>query len=164
MKYSELIKFLQNLLVGHKYALILRHSFNHKNVLTKLKCTNYFFYLIASLTQCIEPTSSGVHHSSLLDNDVYVSSSLESHHFLFWTILLLVFVQLSIARSKLQSILHISCLLLLSRGHLRLFSKKISSFLSGRLGPTFLLCKQYIKKSLFANRNVELNSWMFVWV
>ena len=84
MKNSELIKFLQNLLVGHKYAFILRHNLNYKNVLTRLKRTNYsMFHFIASLTQCIEPTSSGVRHSSLLDNDIYVSSSLESHHFLF---------------------------------------------------------------------------------
>lgn len=84
MKHSELIKFLQNLLVGHKYALILCHSLNYKNVLTRLKRTNYFyFYFIAPLTQYTEPTSSWVSHSSLLDNDVYVSSLLERHHFLF---------------------------------------------------------------------------------
>jgi hypothetical protein len=84
MKHSELIKFLQNLYVGHKYALILCHNLNYKNVLTRRNRTNYFyFYLIASLTQYTEPTSSWVRHSSLLDNDVYVSSSLESYHFLF---------------------------------------------------------------------------------
>jgi hypothetical protein len=85
MKHSELIKPLQNLLVGHKYTLILRHSWKYKNAVTRLKRTNYsIFYFVAPLSRCIEPTSSGVrHYSSLLDNDVYVSSSLESHHILF---------------------------------------------------------------------------------
>jgi hypothetical protein len=85
MKHSELIKSVQNLLVGHKYTLNLRYNFKYKNAITRLKRTNYsIFYFIAPLTRCIEPTSSGLrHYLSLLDNDVYVSSSLESHHFLF---------------------------------------------------------------------------------
>lgn len=162
MKHSELIRFLQNLLVGHKYALILRHSLNYKNILTRQKRTFFLFHCSIDSVYWALFLGGTVHHSSLLHNDVYVSSPLESRYFLFWTILLLVFIQLSIARSKLQNVLHISCLIAFAEVTYSSFRQKISSFLSGSLGSAFLLCKQYIK-SLFANRNVELSSWMFVW-
>jgi hypothetical protein len=74
VKNGELGMSLQNLLIGHKYALILRYSLKFKIFITRLKRTDYcIVYLIASLTRCIGPTSSGVrHYLSLLDNDVYV--------------------------------------------------------------------------------------------
>jgi hypothetical protein len=162
MKHSELIKSRQNLRMGHKYALILLHSLNYKNVLLRLKRTNYFFfYFIATLTQCIEPSSSGARNSSLLDNDIRCIlirkspfSILNNLTTCFHTV---VDSLLKIAEYFAYQLSFIAFAEVIYTS----FPQKIS-FLSGRLGPAFLLCKQYIK-SLFANRNVELSSWMFLW-